>query len=130
MQSTANVGAARAGDAPILVVEDDVDSREMLRELFAMLGRETLLAADAEEALRIAGESKLDVAFIDLGLGDTDGCELARRLRASAEGQPLRLIALTGYSDPATRSAAAEAGFDAFLVKPIVADNLAALLKA
>ena len=127
MAST-NIGAAPGNGPPILVVEDDVDSREMLRELFAVLGRETLLAADAEEALRIASESELGVAFIDLGLGDTDGFELARRLRATTTGQPLRLIALTGYSDPATRSAAADAGFDAFLVKPIVADNLAAIL--
>jgi AmiR/NasT family two-component response regulator len=37
---------------------------------------------------------------------------------------------LTGYSDTATRAAAAEAGFDAFLVKPIVADNLAAILRS
>jgi CheY-like chemotaxis protein len=102
----------------------------MFRELFALLGREALLAADAEEALRIARESELEVAFIDLTLGETDGCDLARRLRADAAGHALRLVALTGYSDAATRTAAAEAGFDDFLVKPIFAENLAELLRS
>jgi CheY-like chemotaxis protein len=112
----------------VLIVEDDTDSREMLGELIASLGHRALQAADAIEALRHAGESRPDMALIDLSLPEVDGCEVARRLRAGSGGQSIRLIALTGYSDGATRETAQAAGFDDFLVKPLMPEALAELL--
>jgi CheY-like chemotaxis protein len=102
----------------VLIVEDDDDVRDVLGELVAALGLEPLPAATAEEAIEHATQSPVAVALVDLGLPLVDGYEVARRLRASAWGAEMRLVALTGYSDQETRRHAAAAGFDHFLVKP------------
>jgi CheY-like chemotaxis protein len=102
----------------VLIVEDDDDVRDVLGELVAALGHEPLPVATGDEALQRASEMAVDVALVDLGLPEVDGYEVARRLRASASGSRMRLVALTGYSDAETRHHAAAAGFDQFLVKP------------
>jgi two-component system, sensor histidine kinase len=112
----------------VLVVEDDDDSREMLGELLSALGHEGLSAANVEEALRHARESRPGFALIDLGLPDVDGYEVARRLRA-AVGESIRLVALTGYSDHGARLSAEAAGFDDFVVKPVLPEALDRLLR-
>ena len=58
-----------------------------------------------------------DIVFADIGLPGIDGFELARRIRATESGP--RLVALTGYDHPDQRRRGAEAGFDAYLVKPV-----------
>lgn len=100
----------------------------MLTELIGALGHVTRAAGNADEASERARDGAWDVALIDLGLPDVDGCEVARRLRATEVGRRRRLVALTGYSDAATRAAAREAGFDEFLVKPVFPEKLAELL--
>lgn len=112
----------------VLVVEDDDDSREMLMELIASLGCTSVGAANADEASERGRDGAWDLALIDLGLPDVDGCEVARRLRANEVGNRRKLVALTGFSDNATRAAAREAGFDDFLVKPVFPEKLAQLL--
>jgi DNA-binding response OmpR family regulator len=66
--------------------------------------------------------------LIDIGLPDASGCDIARSLREFPNGSRMRLVALTGYSDSATRKLAADAGFDDFFVKPFSSENLAHLL--
>jgi CheY-like chemotaxis protein len=107
-----------AANRRVLIVEDDEDVREVLGELVLALGREPLPVASGDEALRCASESPIAAALVDLGLPEVDGYEVARRLRASAWGGSMRLVALTGYSDAETRKHARAAGFDQFLVKP------------
>ncbi len=117
----------------MLIVEDDDDSREMLAELVSAFGHRALHASNAEEALVQAREQKPDVALIDIGLPEVDGCELARLLRVAMTETPglhTRLVALTGYSDGTTRQTAGDAGFDAYVVKPIMPEALEALLNA
>lgn len=116
----------------VLVVEDDDDSREMLAELIRSFGHSPLQAANAAEALAQARSGGADVALIDIGLPEVDGCELARDLRLilrETPGLSMQLVALTGYSDGVARERALAAGFDAYMVKPILPDALAALLK-
>ena len=117
----------------MLIVEDDDDSREMLGELVSAFGHRPVPAANAEEALARARDQRPDVALIDIGLPEVDGCELARLLRLVMHETPglnTRLVALTGYSDGATRQTAGDAGFDAYVVKPIMPEALEALLSA
>lgn len=117
----------------VLIVEDDDDSREMLGELVASYGHLAVPAANADEALAHVRIQKPDVAFIDLGLPQLGGCELARLLRlamADTPGLKTRLVALTGYSDREMRESAGAAGFDAYVVKPIMPEALEALLRA
>jgi len=117
----------------VLIVEDDDDSREMLGELVLAFGHRPVPAANAAEALAQAKDQKPDVALIDIGLPEVDGCELARLLRLAMVETPglnTRLVALTGYSDGPMRESAGAAGFDAYVVKPIMPEALEALLGA
>lgn len=112
----------------VLIVDDDADARELLGELIGSLGHHPLQAASAHEAMECAASTRVDVALIDLGLPGTDGYEVARRIRGTIAGAGIRLVALTGYSDDASRRTAAEAGFDAFLVKPALTTDIAAVV--
>lgn len=114
----------------VLVVEDDDDSRDLLGELIATFGHNAIGARNAVDALRHVSTMPLDVALIDIGLPDMDGFEVARRVRATLGSTPIRLIALTGYSDRDTRAIASEAGFDEFLIKPFSPEALQELLES
>jgi CheY-like chemotaxis protein len=70
------------------------------------------------------------LALVDIGLPEVDGYEVARRLRAEPNCKKLRLIALTGYSDLSVREEALAAGFDDFVVKPVLPEALEALLRS
>lgn len=111
-----------------MIVEDDDDSREMLGEWICALGHRQLPASNAEEALNLTLQSRPELALIDLGLPGVDGYEVARRLRA-AVGPSMRLVALTGYSDGAARQTADAAGFDDFVVKPVMPEVLEGILR-
>ena len=104
----------------ILVIDDNVDAREGLVMLLRLAGHEVHEAEDGPSGLERASHLRPDAVFVDIGLPGFDGFELARRLRA--EGSTLHLIALTGYGHPDHRRLGAEAGFDAYLVKPVKLD--------
>ncbi len=125
------VSASASAPAPrrILVVEDNADGREILRRLLKMQGHEVHEAADGETAIERALTLEPDVAIIDIGLPGIDGYGVAAGIRASERGRRrMRLIALTGYGSEEDRRRAAEAGFDAHLLKPIDPKRLVQLL--
>ena len=113
-----------AGTWRILLVEDNPDSRGMLRTLLELDGHEVRCADDGNEGLEAFRSGRFDVALVDIGLPGIDGYELARRIRASEGGQAIRLVALTGYGRPADHDAVMRAGFDDHLVKPLHPDDL------
>ena len=110
---------ARTKRRRILVIEDNVDGRDALKELLQGQGHEVHTAGDGpagvEEALAVSPE----VVLIDIGLPGFDGYEVARRLRASTQGKHLKLIALTGYGQEEDVKRARDVGFDDYLVKPV-----------
>ena len=109
----------------ILIVEDNRDARTTMRMLLTMAHGHTVYEApDGATGVRSALELKPDVALIDLGLPDLDGCEVARRIRAGIDGHAITLIALTGYDTAEDRRLAREAGFDVHLVKPVESAEL------
>jgi CheY-like chemotaxis protein len=114
----------------ILLVEDNTDARETLRDLLELHGHEVHEAASGPDGIEKALRLRPDLSLIDIGLPGLDGYEVARRIRASAEGHALQLVALTGYGQPEDRRRAEEAGFDEHLAKPIPPDRLAALIDA
>jgi signal transduction histidine kinase/CheY-like chemotaxis protein len=107
----------------VLVVDDNVDAREMLLTALQQAGHDVRAAANAGEAIGAAAVFVPEVAVLDIGLPDVDGYALAGLLRRDHPG--LRLVALTGYGQPRDRSASRRAGFDAHLAKPV---TVAALL--
>ena len=112
----------------VMVVEDNADSREMLREVLERAGFKCVSAENGAVALTMLDEVRPDVAILDVGLPGLDGFEVARRVRAHPRHKHLCLIALTGYGQPSDRAIGKEAGFDAHLVKPVRVDQLLALL--
>jgi PAS domain S-box-containing protein len=111
----------------VLVVEDHDDGRDMLATTLGLHGHEVVAAATGAEALALAERGPVDVALVDIGLPDLDGYEVARHLRRRF-GARLRLVALTGYGQPADRERAVAAGFDEHVVKPVDPARLATLL--
>ena len=85
------------------------------------------MAEDGASGMERALTTRPDVALIDIGLPGMDGYEVARRIRRDL-GRGIRLIALTGYGQPEDRRRAEQAGFDAYLVKPVFADQLVRVL--
>ena len=102
----------------IVLVEDQHDSREMLRLLLESLDHIVLDAADGAAAVELIERERPDAALIDIGLPTMTGYEVAQRIRRIKELESVRLVALTGYGAPSDIKAAREAGFDAHLIKP------------
>jgi signal transduction histidine kinase/ActR/RegA family two-component response regulator len=113
----------------IVIIEDNVDARDMLRVALELAGHEVHEAHDGPSGLATILRVQPDVALVDVGLPEFDGYEVARRVRAAA-GPAVQLIALTGYGQPDDRRQALEAGFDAHLVKPVEPDALQAAIGA
>jgi signal transduction histidine kinase/CheY-like chemotaxis protein len=105
----------------VLVAEDGADTRESLGILLRRWNHDVLFASDGPEAVRMALESRPDVALIDIGLPGFDGYAVAREIRGEASGwaRNVRLVALTGYGQASDRTRAIEAGFDIHLLKPV-----------
>jgi CheY-like chemotaxis protein len=112
----------------ILVIEDHDDGREMLVETLGLFGHEVLAEATGGAGIDAALRHRPDVVLVDIGLPDVQGYEVARQLRERL-GRGVRLVALTGYGEPADRERSQEAGFDLHLVKPIDPRTLAQTLE-
>ena len=112
----------------ILVVDDDADGRESLTSLLRLMGHEVDGAPDAAKGIEQGGRQDYDAAIIDIGLPDRNGFEVAQELRAAK--RRLLLVGLSGHTWPEHVQRAIEAGFDAYLTKPLDADALARLLFA
>ena len=102
----------------ILVVEDQDDSREMLRVLLESMGHVIIEEPDGGSAIDAIAREHPDVAFIDIGLPVMSGYEVARRVRENDLFDDIVLVALTGYGRDTDIAAAKAAGFDAHITKP------------
>jgi signal transduction histidine kinase len=118
----------RSASRSILVIEDNADGREMLRAVLAMAGHDVHVAPDGPSGLAAAAELSPDVALIDIAMPGMDGHEVARRLRATDKGKAMRLVAISGFGQPADRQRSLEAGFDAHLIKPFAVEALSDFL--
>jgi DNA-binding response OmpR family regulator len=111
----------------VLIVDDHVDSAELIAEVLAAQGHDTRIAHDPSGARRAALEFQPQVAIVDIGLPGMSGYELVQGLRAQPELSECRFIALTGHTERADRLRSREAGFSAHLTKPF---DLRAVLSA
>lgn len=122
-------GARRAAAARrILLVEDNEDAGETLRDLLALHGHEVELARSGPAGLEAARRLRPEVVICDLGLPGLDGFEVARRLRAEPACAGITLVALSGYASQGDMAEARAAGFDHHLAKPPDLDALQQLL--
>ncbi|HSF40385.1 MAG TPA: ATP-binding protein [Thermoanaerobaculia bacterium] len=103
----------------VLIVEDNPDGRESLRDLLEIWGCRVDLAENGPEGVEKACALQPDIALVDIGLPGMDGNEVARRVRAVLDQEQTALVAMTGYGQPEDRRRALQAGFDRYLVKPV-----------
>jgi two-component system, chemotaxis family, CheB/CheR fusion protein len=108
----------RGAACRIVLVDDQEDSREMLRYLLESFDHEVYDAADGARAVQLIAEHKPDVAFIDIGLPVMNGFEVAQHIRQKPELRAVRLVALSGYGTSQDVQAALAAGFDEHVTKP------------
>lgn len=114
--------------ASILIVEDNVDAGEALRELLEMEDFSVEVAHDAVAALKALENSIPEIILLDIGLPGMDGYQLARRIRQRWASEEIFLVACTGWGGEADRQAAKDAGFDHHLVKPVNFTDLVSVL--
>ncbi|MBC7894027.1 MAG: response regulator [Cytophagaceae bacterium] len=113
----------------VLIVEDNADARQPLADLCTMWGHDVRVAPSCSEGLAVAASHQPHIAFVDIGLPDRNGYDLARLLRGAPGGQEMVIVAFTGYGAPRDRELAREAGFDLHVVKPVDISRLRRLLE-
>lgn len=113
----------------ILFIDDNEDMLELMRLLLEPQGHVVRTELAGEAGIRSATADPPDVLLSDLGLPDISGCDVARRLRANASTQSIRLIAVSGYSGEEVRERAEKAGFEELVCKPLCGQALQELLK-
>jgi CheY-like chemotaxis protein len=113
----------------VLIIEDENDARDFLKNLVSRLGHVVEVAENGVDGLAKFQTFRPEVALIDLGLPGLDGYSVARQVRAAMGKEVPLLVAYTAYAGGAIRAAALAAGFDRHVLKPIAIDELMFLLQ-
>jgi signal transduction histidine kinase/ActR/RegA family two-component response regulator len=112
----------------VLLVDDNADALETLASLLRMQGADVATASNGRDALEMIDRVQPDVAFLDIGMPDMDGHEVARQIRRRPQHAGLLLVALTGWGQDQDVARSSSAGFDHHLVKPADLAQLRAIL--
>jgi two-component system CheB/CheR fusion protein len=112
----------------VLVIEDNLDAAESLREVLEFGGHTVELANSGRDGIDKSQVFRPEVILCDIGLPGMDGYEVARRLRADKSLASAYLVALTGYALPEDLAKAKEAGFDEHIAKPASLERIEQLL--
>ncbi len=102
----------------ILVVEDQEDNRQILRDLLGNAGYDLVEAENGEQALAALGKRRPDLILMDIQLPIMDGYEATRRIRADPEMKAIPIIAVTSYALTGDEAKALAAGCNAYVTKP------------
>jgi len=120
-KSKSLVHSAVLDNLRILIVEDEADTRELVREVLARQGAEVRATKSAAEGLQMLAAWNPDLLVSDIGMPGQDGYELIRRVRkldAEHHGQ-IPAVALTAYAGAEDQQRALAAGFQIHLAKPV-----------
>jgi CheY-like chemotaxis protein len=125
--ATVDTRANSANCRRILIVEDQLDSRQTFEKLLSLYGYQVEAASDGLTGLQKALWWKPDVVILDIGLPFMSGYEVAHALREHL-GTRTTLVALTAYGQPEDRQRAFAAGFDDHFTKPADLNRLMSVL--
>ena len=112
----------------VLVVEDEADAAEFVKQLLENYGAVVVIATSAREALDVIETTQPDILISDIGLPEMDGYQLLEQVRQkeAADGASIPAIALTAFARSEDRTRALLAGYQAHLAKPIESTELVA----
>jgi two-component system cell cycle response regulator DivK len=114
----------------VLIVDDHVDSRELLATVLQDVGVTVAEAGTAAEALlRIAGHPTPSLVLIDLALPDGHGTQVVKAIKRNPDIRDIPIVALSASVMPADKAGAAEAGCVAFIEKPLLPDDVTSLVR-
>ena len=113
----------------VLVVDDNADTRVVVRWMLERWGCLVLEACDGREAFEVVVESRPDLVLMDLTMPVVDGFDAIRSIRSREEFSRLPIIAVTAFDRADSRDEAAAAGCDHFLSKPIDFKRLEVLVE-
>jgi two-component system cell cycle response regulator DivK len=102
----------------ILVIEDQEDNRQIVRDLVTASGYELIEATTGEEGLEVAARERPDLILMDIQLPGIDGYEVTRRIKANPKLRKIPIIAVTSYALSGDDKKAFAAGCDSYVTKP------------
>ena len=105
--------------AQVLVVEDNEKNMKLFRDVLQASGFRLLEATTGERAMELAAEHQPNLVLMDIQLPDIDGVEALGRLRADARTASIPVVALTAQAMHGDRERFLDAGFDAYISKPV-----------
>lgn len=112
----------------ILLVEDDEDTRYVMRLELEQRGYRVIEAEDGEKGVELARRESADIILMDLSLPGIDGLEATKQIRNDGRMRRVPIVAVTAHQETDFRLGAKESGFDAYVTKPIDFDWLSELL--
>src|ERR1700688_3300658 len=113
----------------ILVVEDQEDSRQIMRDLLNTTDYEVIDAENGEQAVAAVAKQRPDLILMDIQLPIMDGYEATRQIRSNPENKGIPIIAVTSYALTGDESKALAAGCDAYVAKPYSPRQLLAKIR-
>jgi CheY-like chemotaxis protein len=114
----------------VLIVDDHVDSRDLMAAVLQELGVAMAEAGTGAGALkRVAEEPRPALIMIDLSLPDVHGTEVVRQLKADARTRDIPIVALSASVMSTDKAAAATAGCTAFIEKPVLPDAVVSIVR-
>jgi CheY-like chemotaxis protein len=120
--------ASGAGRRRILIIDDNADAAESLAMLLRLMGHTTRVAHSGKTGLEAARGYAPEIVFLDIGMPEMNGYEVARRLAAEQRERPATLVAITGWASDEDRQQSRAAGFDFHLTKPVETEAVERLL--
>lgn len=112
----------------ILIVDDDYDSCELMKIYLANEGFAATVASDGNEGIEVAVKEKPDLIITDAKMPNLNGIDMTKQLRSSSDFKRVPIIIVTGL-DSGPQRAAAEAGADEVLTKPVSPTFLVSRIK-
>jgi signal transduction histidine kinase len=119
--------AARGGK--VLIADDNRDAADSMAMILGLSGYEVYVAHSGREALELTEQHRPEVVFLDIGMPDLNGYEVAAAIRRQPWGKKIYLLAVTGWGQSEDKERALAAGFDRHLTKPVDLDQVESLLR-
>lgn len=126
-----STAAKRSRERPLILVADDfTDALELYQEFLGLEGYDVVVAANGEEALRLARELDPDFILMDLSMPIMDGYAAAEALRLDEQTRDIPILALTGHVMAKHTARARDAGCDTVVSKPCMPADLSAKIRS
>lgn len=113
----------------VLVVDDDPNIRQILREFVQLEGHRVLEAADASFARKALAQEPVDLVFLDVMMPGESGTALCHSIKNDPECQGIKVVLLTGFSGERAWQQGLRSGPDLFAVKPVSREQIKVVLE-